>query len=350
MAGAGAVPELRRDPIVGYWTIVSTERSRRPVEFAARNIIEERHCPFCEGHESETTSEVYAVRRPGSTPNGPGWTARAIVSKMPILSSLNHPHRHTDGIYDYMDGSGIHEIIIESPLHKHGLDEMSVSDIEKAVRVYAHRLNDLDKHPQFKYALLFKNHGLISGSARDVIRHTRSQLIATPVTPKRVKEELVAAKNYFECHNRCVFCDILRQETAEGTRMVYQNQHFFAFCPFASRSPFEIWILPKKHCADFGKQDPARFLDFAEILKQCLSKIRVLLDDPPYNFILHTAPYRHYKKESYWETIEEDYHWYFQIAPRLTHDAGFEWGTGVHINPTPPEDAAFLLRETEVSA
>ena len=346
------MPELRRDPVVGYWTIVSTERSRRPVEFAPRDILEERPCPFCEGKESQTTQEVFAIRRAGTKPNGPGWQVRAITSKMPILHSENRPKtgrpdRYAQGIYDCMEGVGLHELIIESPAHKHSLDEMSVLDIEKVTQVYVQRLNDLDKQPEFKYTLLFKNHGLISGSARDVIRHTRTQLIATPVTPKRVKEELLAAKNYFERHDRCVYCDILRQEGREGTRLVFQNENFFAFCPFASRSPFETWILPKNHCADFGKMERACFYDFAAILKECLSKIRALLNDPPYNFILHTAPYRHHKREGYWETIEEDYHWYFQIAPRLTHDAGFEWGTGVHINPTPPEDAAFLLRETK---
>ena len=127
-----------------------------------------------------------------------------------------------------------------------------------------------------------------------------------------------------------------------------ENDAFLAFCPFASRSPFEVWILPKKHCADFGKLAPEYFPAFAFVLKECLLRIKTLLNDPPFNFIFHTAPFRHKKKAVYWKTIEEDYHWYLQISPRLTHDAGFEWGTGIHINPTPPEDAAHLLKETEI--
>jgi UDPglucose--hexose-1-phosphate uridylyltransferase len=169
-----------------------------------------------------------------------------------------------------------------------------------------------------------------------------------PVIPKRVKEELLSAKSYFERRGRCVFCDVLRQESSEGSRIVSQNKSFLAFCPFASRSPFETWILPKLHSADFGRLRDDQAPDFAALLKECLTRIRVLLNDPPYNFILHTAPYRHKKKREYWKTIEEDYHWYWQISPRLTHDAGFEWGTGIHINPTPPEDAAQLLRDIEL--
>ena len=345
-----AMPELRRDPVVGYWTIISTERSRRPVEVKPKNLAEERHCPFCEGRESETTEEVYAIRKSDSHPNSPGWQVRAIKSKAPILSMDSEFDRFGRGMYDLMRGVGTHELIVECPSHAPSLDELSVPEIGCVIEVYTQRFNELEKDLRFKYALLFKNHGLISGSAHDIIRHTRSQLIATPITPKRVKEELVAAKNYFERRERCVFCDILRQESEDGSRLVLQNKSFFAYCPFASRSPFEIWILPKKHCADFGKLETILFLDLATILKECLSKIRRMLNDPPYNMILHTAPFRRRKKEGYWKTIEEDYHWYLQISPRLARDAGFEWGTGIYINPTPPEDAAQLLREIDAPA
>ena len=343
------MPELRRDPVVGYWTIISTERSMRPVEIKPKETIEERHCPFCEGKEAETTEETIAIRKPGSSPNGPGWQVRAIKSKMPILSADSGFDRFGIGIYDLMEGVGTHELIIEHPQHKHSLDALTVEEIKSVLQIYVQRLNELEKDPRFKYVLLFKNHGLISGAARDVIRHTRSQLIATPVTPKRLKEELVSAKNYFERRERCVFCDILRQESKDGSRIVSENRKFFAYCPFASRSPFEMWILPKNHCADFGKLDVADQEDLAFILKECLTKLRMVLDDPPYNMIVHTAPYRHKKKEGYWKTIDEDYHWSLQISPRLSHDAGFEWGTGIYINPTPPEDAAQLLRETHAT-
>lgn len=341
------MPELRRDPVVGYWTIISTERSRRPVEYRRMQDAKEHECPFCEGRESQTTPEVYAVRKkPGA--NSKGWDVRVILSKMPVLSQDAELDAYGQGLYDLMEGTGRHEVIIESPEHKNDLDDLPQAQIERVVETYIARINEMEKDPRFKYGLLFKNHGLIFGSAQNIVRHSRSQLIATPIIPKRVKEEITSAKKYFERHDRCVFCDILRQEIAEGARLVAQNKSFFAFCPFAARNPFEIWILPKKHSADFGKTAPADIPDFAKLMKECLARLRALLNDPPFNFILHTAPYRHGRKEGYWRTIENDYHWYLQIMPRLTHDAGFEWGTGIHINPTPPEDAAMLLREVEL--
>ena len=340
------MPELRRDPVVGYWTIISTERSRRPIEMKPQPFADQNVCAFCEGREADTTSEVYALRKPGSMPNSPGWEVRVITSKTPLLSESAPFDRYGQGLYDLMEGVGKHEVIIESPSHKDDLDELEVAQIEQVIGVYVHRLKELEKDPRFKYALLFKNHGLASGTSEVAIRHSHSQLIATPITPKRVKEELLATKSYFDRKERCVVCDILRQETGDGSRLVAQNKFFFAFCPFASRSPFEIWIVPKTHSPDFSEMDPKLFKDFAALLKECLSRIKVLLNDPPYNFILHTAPYRHKKKGIYWKTIDEDYHWYLYIAPRLSQNAGFEWGTGIHINPTPPEDAALLLRET----
>jgi len=343
------MPELRRDPVVGYWTIISTERSRRPIEYRPPLAMEERWCPFCEGREKETGVEIDSIRRPGSDPNSPGWDVRVILSKRPLLANASAAiERFGAGVYDLMDGIGQHELIIESPRHEHDLDEMSVETIEKVIQVYIRRIHHMGSDPRFKYALLFKNHGLISGSAKDLIRHSRSQIIGLPITPKRVKEELLSTRKYYERRDRCVFCDIMRQEKQTALRIVAENEHFFAFCPYASRTPFETWILPKKHSADFAHLPPAHFKDFARMLKECLSKIRNLLDDPPYNFILHTAPFRHRKREVYWKTIEEDYHWYLQISPRLTKNAGFEWGTGIHINPTPPEEAALLLRQTVV--
>ena len=344
------MPELRRDPVIGYWTIISTERSRRPVEIRPTVVPEERACSFCEGHESDTTREVYAIRKPGTAANGPGWDMRVILSKMPILSEEGSFDRFGQGLYDIMQGVGRHEILIETPKHRHDLDALEPAEIERVIQVYVRRMNELEKLEHAKYGLLFKNHGLVSGSAKDILRHSRSQLIGLPILPKRVKEELIGAQGYFERRDRCVYCDILKQEASEGLRIVAQNDSFMAFCPFASLAPFETWIFPKKHRADFGRIDTAEIPDLALILKQCLLRLRVLLNDPPFNMVLHTAPFRRQGKNHSWKTLEEDTHWYFHIEPRLTHSAGFEWGTGIHINPTPPEDAALLLRETSIAA
>lgn len=343
------MPELRRDPVVGYWTIISEERGWRPMmDHRPPKITAERDCPFCEGKERLTTPEVYALRPAGTAPNGPGWEVRAVLSQMPMLADkTDDGHSHGVGIYDMRAGVGRHEVIVETPHHRHDLDEFPLEHVEKVVRTYAQRIAELEKDPRFDYPLLFKNHGLISGTAVDVIRHSRSQLIGLPIIPKRAKEELQMTKNYFERRERCVFCDILSQETAGRTRTVTENGSFFAYCPFASRAPFEMWILPKKHSADFAKTEGGAFTDLAWVLRQCLVRLRNVLEDPPYNIILHTVPFRHRKKTVYWKTIEEDYHWYLQITPHLTMSAGFEWGTGIHINPTPPEEAAQLLRDAD---
>ena len=339
--------ELRRDPLAGYWTIISSERGWRPMEYRPKKAMDQRECPFCEGKEAMPTSEVFALRKPGSPPNGPGWDVRSILSKVPILSNLADGYDSEGvGIYDTRDAVGQHEVIVETPRHQHDLDEFSLQAIEKVLAVYAERLRELGDDPRFEYALLFKNHGLVSGSATDVIRHSRSQLLAMPIIPKRVKEELSLARNYYERRERCVVCDVLKQERVNGARVVVENNSFFAYCPFASRYPFEMWILPKKHSADFAKTQVDAFADLAWVLRQCLVRLRNLLNDPPHNLVLHTAPFRHKKSAIYWKTLEEDTHWYWQIMPRLTQDAGFEWGTGIHINPTPPEEAAALLRDT----
>ena len=340
------MPELRCDPVVGYWTIISTERGRRPVEYREREVhAETADCPFCEGRESETTPEIFAIRPEGTKPNQPGWDVRAVLSKVPLLSPMkSQVDFYGIGLYDVMDGVGQHELIIESPKHKNDLDELSAADVEKVVRAYVSRFRELERDERFEYSLLFKNHGHVSGALRDIVRHSRSQLISMPITPKRVKEELVSCRNYFERRERCVFCDILNQEKRESSRIVAENEAFFCLCPFASRSPFEMWILPKKHSADFGCLPESDFSHFASILKEALHRLQILLEDPPFNFILHTAPYRHLSRQSHWQGLDAYYHWYLQISPRLTPNAGFEWGTGIHINPTPPEDAAYLLR------
>lgn len=315
------------------------------MELQTAQISEEPACSFCEDHESETTHELYAIRKPGSKPDGPGWEVRAIISKKPILPQGENFDRIGQGLYDVMLGVGRHEIIVESPKHKHDLDEFEPSEIENVLRVYLHRMNDLASLPQIKYGLLFKNHGQVSGAARDIVRHSRSQLIGLPIIPKRVKEELLGAQGYYERRDRCVYCDMIRQDTSDGTRLVFQNEAFVAICPFASRAPFEMWVFPKKHRADFGRLEVFEIAPLANILKECLSRLHLLLNDPPFNMVLHTAPFRHARKDHSWKTLEEDTHWYFHIQPRLTHSAGFEWGTGIHINPTPPEEAAMLLRE-----
>jgi len=341
------MPELRKDPVIGRWVIIATERAKRPDQFSGKqeDAPAEQSCPFCEGSESQTPPEIYAVRPTHTQPNTPGWELRVVPSIAPFLRIEGELDRRGKGLYDLMNGVGAHEIIVETNQHIANMSDLSEEQIAKVLRCYSDRIIDLEKDKRFKYALVFKNYGKSAGGSS--LKHARSQLIATPVNPKRVKEELAGAKQYFDYHERCIFCDLIRQEIEQKDRLVLDLDGFIAICPFAARFPFETWILPKKHCADFTCQDAESIRNLGKVMKIVLSKLKKGLNDPPYNFMIHTAPFRR-QKAGYWRTVDQDYHWHIEIMPRLTKVAGFEWGTGFYICPLPPEDAAVFLRGIEV--
>jgi len=342
------MPELRRDPIIGRWVIISIERAKRPRDFKISHTDEkEEPCQFCEGKEKNTPPEVFAVRKSSKKKDAPGWDVRVVPSvpeRFDVKAGLN---RHGVGMYDVMNPVGAHEIIIESPKHFLDIYRLPEKQIELVIETSASRISELGKDTRFKYCLLFKNHGLRAGGCR-LTKHVRSQIIATPVTPKRVKEELRGARLYYQYKDRCIFCDLIKQELDTGARVVMETKNILAIAPFASRFPFEIWILPKKHSSDFINIQKDEVKDLAITFKTVLHKLSKALNDPPYNYMLHTAPFRHTKRPGYWHTIKEDYHWHIEITPRITQVAGFEWGSGFYINPTPPEEAAKYLREVEV--
>ena len=345
------MPELRRDPVVGRWVIISTERAKRPTDFIspAADVEPPEECPFCEGKESSTPPEIYAIRDPGTRPNTTGWQVRVLPSIKPILRIEGELSRRAKGMYDTMNGIGAHEVIVEDPRHVANIADLPVERIRQSLEASVHRMVDLEHDPRFRYALWFKNHGSIAGAGR--IQHSRSQLIATPVTPKRVKEELAGTRRYFEDKERCLLCDLIAQEREAGERIVLESAHIIALCPFASRFPFELMFLPKRHHCDFGAMTPEEIADLAAVMQQVLSRLKAVLNDPPYNYVLHTAPFRrHRTKATYWKTIQDDYHWHIELIPRLTKMAGFEWGSGFYINPTPPEEAARYLRQDSPAA
>jgi len=333
------VPELRKDPIIGRWVIISTERGKRPSDFSGtpKRRKEAKLCPFCPGNESATPPEILAYRPDSSEPNKPGWTLRVISNKYPALRIEGDLNREGVGIFDKMNGVGAHEVIIETPDHKSDLVDLDVKQVEALIWAYRARAIDLKKDPRFRYILIFKNQGESAGAS---LEHAHSQLIATPIVPKRVAEEVEGASKYYEYKERCVFCDAIRQEIADGERVVIQNDAFIFLEPFAPRFPFETWILPKKHRPAFEtiKKDEIPLL--ASILLETLRRLAKALNNPPYNYVLHTSPVD--------DGYAEEYHWHIEIMPKLTRVAGFEWGTGFYINPTTPEDAARYLKEIEI--
>lgn len=333
------MPEFRKDPIVGRWVIISTERGKRPSSFGSIPKHEEpKMCPFCPGNESSTPPEVLAYRADDSSPNKPGWFLRVISNKYPALRVEGVLDREPKGIYDKMNGIGAHEVIIETPDHYKDLADLPVDEIRNVLWAYRERTLDLQKDHRFKYILIFKNHGDAAGAS---LEHTHSQLIATPIVPRKVGEEIDGARRYFEFKERCIFCDIIRQELTDKERIVNDYGDFIAFTPYASRFPFETWLVPKQHISHLVDLADDNYFYLAEALKDILNRIRVALNDPPFNYILHSAPIG--------RKYDEFYHWHIEIIPKLTRIAGFEWGSGFYINPTLPEDAAAFMREIDAS-
>jgi len=333
------MPELRKDPIYGRWIIISTERGKRPSDFATHEPPKKKaaFCPFDVGNEDKTPPEVLAIREPGTSANRPGWSVRVVPNKFPALQIEGELNRRGEGLYDKMNGIGAHEVIIETTDHDAEMSQFPVEHIERLFEVYRERVLDLRKDDRFKYILIFKNQGEAAGAS---LEHSHAQLIATPIIPRRVIAELRGSRQHFELKERCIYCDIVNQELSSGKRIVTQSEHYVSFAPFAPRFPFETWVVPKIHESKFEGRRLGNYRDLAAIFKDTLTRINVALSNPPYNFVLHTAPCQ--------DSELEHYHWHFEIMPKLTKVAGFEWGTGFYINPTPPEDAAEYLRQIEL--
>jgi UDPglucose--hexose-1-phosphate uridylyltransferase len=333
------VPELRKDPITGRWVIISTDRAKRPTDFLRESVrIEGKgFCPFCYGNESKTPPEILAYGRNCSGPNSPGWSVRVVPNKFPALGIEGDLNREGEGLYDRMNGVGAHEVIIETPDHQKTLATMPEHAIEDVLLAYRDRILDLKNDKRFRYALIFKNHGDAAGAS---LEHSHSQLIALPIVPKRVLEEVDGSRHYYREKERCIFCDIIRQETDASVRVICENDLFITLAPFAPRFPFEMWLLPKPHGSCFENNQSSVFKSLAHMLKDNLSRLDVVLDHPAYNFMLHTSPVG--------EESNEHYHWHIEIMPKLTKVAGFEWGTGFYICPTAPEESARFLREAHI--
>jgi UDPglucose--hexose-1-phosphate uridylyltransferase len=330
------LPELRKDAVTGRWVIIATDRAKRPNDFI-REKVQIRgsgFCPFCPGNESKTPPEILAYRPDGSARNAPGWTLRVVPNKFPALGIEGTLNRQGDGMYDKMNGIGAHEVIIETPRHDLTLATLPPHQVEDVLWSYRDRIIDLKKDRRFKYILIFKNHGDAAGAS---LEHPHSQLIALPVIPKWVQEELGGAREHYDFKERCIFCDIIRQEQESKVRLISENDGFVAVAPFAARFPFEIWILPKTHQCAFEESQKREFELLAPMLKDLLSRLDRALDFPAYNYIVHTSPIG--------EEAQDYYHWHIEIIPKLTKMAGFEWGTGFYINPTPPEESAKFLRD-----
>jgi UDPglucose--hexose-1-phosphate uridylyltransferase len=331
------MPELRKDPTVGRWVIIATERVRRPSDFVLPRV--ERRggpCALCAGRERETPPEVLAYRADAhAAPDTPGWRVRVVPNKFPALRIEGPLERRGHGLYDVMNGVGAHEVIVESPAHDASLAHLAPDAVEEVLVAYRDRIVDLKRDERFRSVLVFKNHGPQAGAS---LEHPHSQLIATPIVPLVVADELRSARTYHDYRERCLFCDILQQESDEENRVVAESEHVVAIVPFAARTPFETWLLPRRHLASYEHVTAGERRDLARILCTVLQRIHGLVGEAPVGFVLHSAPFG--------EGDVSFFHWHWELTPAVAIPDFQPEGSGFPVNPLPPEDAARLLRGT----
>ncbi|MEM8944146.1 MAG: DUF4931 domain-containing protein [Planctomycetota bacterium] len=313
---------MRRDPIVGRQVLIAEDRATRPNDFLGQKTASDRNdspadCPFCAGHEDETPAELLEVRD-----HDGNWQVRVVPNKYPAVSL----------VADEGGPFGTHEVFIESPRHVGDITELTDDEFAGVLRVYRRRLRHWSIDERISHCSIFKNVGSAAGAS---LEHVHSQLIALPTIPPVLKAELSGAEAHYRQYGCCRFCQLIDEELAERKRLVAATDQFVAFCAYAGRQPFETWILPRTHASSFNRLSDAQALDLARLMRQIVGRLQTQFVPLAYNLMLHTAPYRH--------ASADYYHWHLEVLPRSTQLAGFEWGTGVHINPLSPERAAAKL-------
>lgn len=305
------MPQLRQDPIAGYWVSLSKDRSKRPFDFH-RSPVQPKAgtiCPFCPGKESLTPPELLSY----PAANGSGWRLRVFRNKYPAIEG--------------------HEVIVESPEHRNTfgeLPETAAVDLLLAVR---DRILDLKQDPELEYVQFFKNNGPGSGAS---MSHPHSQLMALPIVPGQVQLELDGSLQHYEEHGRCIFCDLIDLEEAQPERVILATAEVLVIAPYAPRFAFETWVIPRAHWSHFELTEEPVLRAVAAALHKIARRLESVLDGPPYNLLLHTAPVQ--------EPAMPHYHWHIEILPRMGGVGGYEFGTGCYINAIVPEEAAEVLR------
>lgn len=333
--------ELRRDIVSGDWVVIATGRAKRPDDFLKIKNTKLKQpktgCPF-EAPDSEALA-TYPLCATGDNPdkNAENWRVKVVPNKYPAFSRGICPVFHKNGPYDWTEGVGIHEIVITRD-HDKDMSFLDKTEIELTLQAFLDRYNVMKEDPCVEYVSIFQNHGSAAGAS---IAHPHSQIIGIPVIPPDVGRSLKGSENYFHEHKSCVHCLIVGHELKAEERIIYENKHFAVIAPFASKTSFESRIFPKKHNPYFETLDGEERSSLSDALKTILSALRSGLDDPDYNFFIHTSPVK--RNQEY-----EHYHWHLEIIPKLAVWAGFEIGTGIEISTIAPETAAKFLREVKI--
>jgi len=338
--------EVRKDYLLNRWVVIATERGRRPTDFAKqeREKAKTGVCPMCPGNEHMTPPAFLLYLKSGKgirkakDKDGvrrKNWLIRVIPNLYPAFSPPKDKisQKQIMKSSDLAAAVGHHEVLVESPIHDEDPANARISQLRHVINGYIDRLRELSAKPYVQYVSIFRNHGLEAGAS---LSHAHSQIIATPFIPKTVKEEMEASKKFWKQNKKCVFCDIIEKEQS-GPRFILENSKFMVFSPYASVNPMEFWLFPKQHETSLINMSQGEVKIFAETLKACLKGLKILVNDPPYNFGFHLAM----NKEAC-----DYYHWHLEVYPRLAIWAGFEKSTGVYINTMTPETAAESLRKT----
>ena len=331
--------EIRQDPTTGEWVIIAGERARRPSDYARmENKPEpdkfELHCPFCPGNESLTPPDVLKY----INDQNQHWNVRAFANQFPALTPTESGViRENNDFFISMVGKGVHEVIVETPIHNRQLALMDDLGVFNVLLAYQERYSELIQLPFVKSVVIFKNHGPAAGTS---LEHPHSQVIAIPIVPRHFRVRHEVAIRYYDTNGRSLYSDLLRYEIDEGKRLVLDDELYTAFHPFASRGPFETWIVPKNLQASFQHVSAESLKNLAHVLRAILHKLYYGLNNPDYNLVIDSAPSgdenNHY------------YTWHLRIIPRMVETAGFEIGSGIHINPAIPEETAQFMRNTTI--
>lgn len=334
------MPEMRKNPLTQNWVIIAPERAKRPHSHILLDggnppdTVHHHDCHFCPGNEKETPEETLAYGRKNNAPNTKGWELRVVLNRFPAVD-MQKPYEealHTS-LETYSYAEGIAEVIIETPHHSKIMAHYSPHEIELVLNAYKDRYIAISKEKHIKYVIAFKNSGKKAGAS---ISHSHSQIIGIPIIPALVKNELSVAKKYFKKHRKCIYCEMIEEQLRQKDGIIEENDDFVCFMPYASRVPFEMWILPKFHSNRFENLGDSQIKNLAQVWKNAFYKLYKAAENPPYNYFIHTSPVH--------TDTKEYYHWHVEILPKTGNPAGFELGTGIFINISTPEENAKLLR------
>ncbi len=329
--------EFRKDPLSDHWVIIAPNRAQRPEQFEGPSSrTRPERCPFCRGHEEDTPEQSAAYAISGKLITEGPWQVRVIPNRYPAVEDVREARPSVNDFYETRHGVGVHEVIIECPDHLTTISRLDDQQAALVFRAYRDRMAHWRGDPRLAYAQIFKNSGAAAGAS---LEHAHSQLIATPVVPTQMQSELTRSLEYFQQHDRCVFCAMLQRELATRIRVVTESENFVAFCPFASQFPYETWVLPRHHSSHFEFTKDGELRELAVVIKTLVERVEHLLNDPGFNYLIHSAPFD--------STRLKHYHWHLEMIPRVSKTAGFEWGAGDYINMVTPEQAAATLRSAE---